>query len=266
MGDGSCYAAAFMDPLLRSRTGQPNIERRYLAFLSEAAAFCGCMSGSRMDKVSACDASALLSNEVIGSDWMLAGDSAVALEPISAQGIQVALKLGCQGAVVVHTLLSDTSSAPVAEMFYREQCRAIAARHGRTTREFYARPERFRHEPFWTARASDKINPVPRSAPPGATDATTLLRLSRNASLRELPCLIGDRICLQTALDHPRLDGPVSHLGDVAVAALLKGTTKAQTAGELCRSWTRTGLAGRSLTLLHWFLKNGILTPTDVTT
>ena len=265
LADGSCNAVVFMDPLLRSRTEQPNIERTYLAFLSEAAVFCDFMSGSRMDKISACDASALLANEVIGSDWMLVGDSAVALEPISAQGIQVALKLGCQGAVVVHTLLSDASSAPVAEMFYRNQCRAIAARHGRATTEFYAGPERFQHEPFWMARASHKINPAPRPAPTGPVDATTLLRLSTNTSLRELPCLVGDRICLQMALDHPSLDGPVSHLGNVAVAALLNGITEAQTASELCLSWTRTGLAERPLTLIYWFLKNGILTPTDVT-
>jgi flavin-dependent dehydrogenase len=264
LADGSCTAVVFMDPLLRSRTEQPNIERRYLAFLSEAAVFRDFMSGSRMDQISACDASALLTNEVIGSDWMLVGDSAVALEPISAQGIQVALKLGCQGAVVVHTLLSDVSSAPVAEMFYRNQCRAIAARHGRATTQFYAGPERFEHEPFWIARASHKINPAPLPSPTGPVDATTLLRLSTNTSLRELPCLVGNRICLQMALDHPSLDGPVSHLGNVAVAALLNGITEAQTAGELCLSWTRTGLAERPLTLIHWFLKNGILTPTDV--
>jgi hypothetical protein len=252
-----------MDPVLKNRRGQPGIESIYLAFLSEAAVFGDCLSGSRMDRVSACDASALLANEVIGSDWMLVGDSAVALEPISAQGIQVALKLGCQGAVVAHTLISDASSAPVAEMFYRDQCRAIAARHGRATTEFYAGPERFRHEPFWMARASRNTNPAPRPAPTGLVDATTLLRLSTDASLRDLPCLIGDRICLQTALDHPSLDGPVSYLGNASVAALLSGTTEAQTAGDLCRSWTLKGLAERPLRLLHWFLKNGILAPTD---
>jgi flavin-dependent dehydrogenase len=265
LADGSCYAVVFTDPLLRSRTEQPNIERRYLAFLSEAAGCGDFMSGSRMDTISACDASALLTNEVIGSDWMLVGDSAVALEPISAQGIQVALKLGCQGAVVVHTLLSDASSALVAETFYRNQCRAIATRHSRATREFYAKPERFQHEPFWMARASHKIDPAPHPAPTGPVDATTLLRLSTNTSLREFPCLVGDRICIQLALDHPNLDGPVSHLGNVAVAALLNGIAEAQTAGELCLSWTRRGLAERPFTLLDWFLKNGILTPTDVT-
>lgn len=84
-------------------------------------------------------------------------------------------------------------------------------------------------------------------------------------SLRELPCLIGDRICLQMALDHPSLDGPVSHLANVALATLLNEITEAKTAGELCLSWTRAGLAERPLTLLHWFLKNGILTPMAVT-
>jgi flavin-dependent dehydrogenase len=261
LADGSCYAVVFMDPLLRSRTERPNIERSYLAFLSEAAVCGDFMSGSRMDTIGACDASALLTNDVIGSDWMLVGDSAVALEPISAQGIQVALKLGCQGAVVIHTLLSDASSALAAEIFYRNQCRAIATRHSRATREFYAGPKRFQREPFWMARASYRIDPAPRPAPAGPVDATTLLRLSTNTSLRELPCLVGDRICLQVALDHPNLDGPASHLGDVAIAPLLVGTTKAQTATQLCRSWTQMGLAERPLILLQWFVENGILVP-----
>jgi hypothetical protein len=253
-----------MDPVLRKQSGQLSIENIYMAFLSQAAMFGNCLNGSQMARVRACDASALLANKVIGSDWMLVGDSAVALEPISAQGIQVALKLGCQSAVVVHTLLSDASSAPVAETFYRGQCQAIAARHGRVATEFYAGPKRFRHERFWIARASHHTNPALRSATAGLVDATTLLRLSTDASFRSLPCLVGDRICLKTALDHPSLDGPVAYLGNVAVAALLRGTTEAQKAGDLYRSWMRMGLAERPLTLLHWFLRNGILTPADM--
>ena len=265
--DGRCSAVVFMAPTLCRRRAKPSIESIYLTFLSEAASLRPCLSGSQIGRVSACDASAIVANEVIGNDWMVVGDSAVALEPISAQGIQVALKLGCQGAVVVHTLISDPSSAPMAKMFYRDQCRAIAARHGRAATEFYAKPERFRHEPFWMARASCNTNPPRRPALPiGPVDATTTLRLSTDASLRNVPCLIGDRICLHTALDHPSLDGPVSHLGDVAVAPLLRSITLAQTAGELCRSWVRAGLTERPLTLLGWFWKNGVLISTDVPT
>jgi 2-polyprenyl-6-methoxyphenol hydroxylase-like FAD-dependent oxidoreductase len=262
--DGSCYAIAFMDPALRRQSGQLSIEKIYTAFLSEAAVSRDCLGGSRMDRVRACDASALLANKVIGSDWILVGDSAVALEPISAQGIQVALKLGCQSAAVVHTLLSDASSAPVAETFYRGQCQAIAARHARVATEFYAGPKRFRHDPFWMARTSHHTNPALGSATAGLVDSTTLLRLSTDASFRRLPCLVGDRICLKTALDHPSLDGPVAYLGNVAVAALLRGTTEAQRAGDLYHSWMRRGLTERPLTLLHWFLRNGILTPANM--
>ena len=263
LADGICCAAAFMDPLLRSRCGQKSIESNYLAFLSEATIFNGHLSAPRIDKVSACDASALLANEVIGPDWMLVGDSAVALEPISSQGIQIALKLGLQAAVVAHTLLSDPSSAPIAETFYREQCRGIAARHRKATTEFYATPERFQREPFWTVRASHKTNPPPPSTPTAPIDPATPLRLSSEATLREIPCLIGDRIRLQPALHHPNLDAPVSHLGNVAVAALLSGIVQPQSSDDLCRLWTQTGLTERPLPLLHWFLKNGILTPTD---
>lgn len=267
LADGRHTAVAFMAPALCSRSPKLSIESIYLSFLSEAASLRNCLNGSQIARVSACDASAILSNEVIGNDWMLVGDSAVALEPISAQGIQVALKLGCQGAVVVHTLISTPSSATMAQTFYRKQCRAIAARHTRTAIEFYARPERFRDEPFWMARASCNTNLPPRPAlPPCPIDTTTPLRLSTDASLRDVPCLIGDRICLQTALDHPRLDGPISHLGDVAVAPLLRGITPGQTAGELCSSWLRAGLTERPLTLLGWFLKNGVLASTDAPT
>jgi flavin-dependent dehydrogenase len=263
--DGRCSAVAFMAPTLCRRRAKPSIESIYLTFLSEAASLRSCVNASQIGRVSACDASATVANEVIGNDWMVVGDSAVALEPISAQGIQVALKLGCQGAVVLHTLISDPSSAPVAEMFYRDQCRAIAARHSRAATEFYAKPERFQQQPFWMARASYNLSPPRRPALPiGAVDATTRMRLSTHASLRNVPCLVGDRICLQTAIDHPSLDGPVSHLGDVAVASLLKDITPARKASELCRSWVRDGLTERPLALLGWFLKNEILGPANM--
>jgi hypothetical protein len=254
-----------MDPVLRSRSGQRGIESTYMALVSEAAEFGDRSPSSRIDRVSACDASAFLADEVIGSDWMLVGDSAVTLEPISGQGVQVAIKLGCQGAIVAHTLISDASSTPLAQMFYRNQCRATAARHAKATKQFYAGPDRFRREPFWRARAG-RHNPTLRGAPMNPVGAMTPVRLSAAACLRDLPCLIGDRICLCTALDHPSVDSPISHLGNVGVAALLRETTTAQTAGELCRSWMRKGLTERPLTLLHWFLENGVLTPADGTT
>ncbi|MCW3100739.1 MAG: hypothetical protein JWL77_6357 [Chthonomonadaceae bacterium] len=263
--DGNYCAVAFMDPLPHSHqifsSRETSIGSRYQNFLSEATVFEDCLRGQQMSPVSACDASAFLAEEVIGSDWMLVGDSSVALEPISAQGVQVALKLGCQGAAVVHTLLSDASSAPIAESFYRDQCRRIAARHVKTTRQFYAGPERFREEPFWRSRAfniQDSDPPLPPLSP-DAISPTTRVRLSPEAELRAIPCLIGDRICLQTALEHPSLDSPLSHLGDVAVATLLLGTTQPQAAEELCRSWAQQGVADQPLPLLYWFLQREIL-------
>jgi 2-polyprenyl-6-methoxyphenol hydroxylase-like FAD-dependent oxidoreductase len=265
--DGSYCAVAFLDPPSRSRCrgadAATSLEECYHALLSETTVFGDCLHGQRLSRVTACDASAFLAEEVIGSDWMLVGDSAVTLEPISAQGVQVALKLGCQGAAVVHTLLSDTSSVPIAESFYRNQCRRIAARHVKTTQQFYAGPERFREEPFWRSRAfqaqdSDPPLPLP---PPDPISPTTRVRLSPEAELRAIPCLIGDRICMHMALAHPSLDNPLSHLGDIAVVALLLGTTQAQAAGELCRSWVQQGIADRPLPLLYWFLQREILVP-----
>jgi 2-polyprenyl-6-methoxyphenol hydroxylase-like FAD-dependent oxidoreductase len=265
--DGSYAAVAFLDPPSRSRRrgadATTSLEERYHALLSETTVFGDCLHGPRLSHVTACDTSAFLAEEVIGSDWMLVGDSAVTLEPISAQGVQVALKLGCQGAAVVHTLLSDASSVLIAESFYRDQCRRIAARHVKTTRQFYAAPERFREEPFWRSRAfqaQDSDLPLPHPSP-DAVSPTTRVHLSPEAELRAIPCLIGDRICLQTALEHPSLDSPVSHLGDIAVATLLLGTTQARAAGELCRSWVQQGVADHPLSLLYWFLQREILVP-----
>jgi flavin-dependent dehydrogenase len=259
--DGSYCAVAFIDPQLRGRSGPRGIEAIYRAFISSTADIGPRLRGAQMDSLGACDASATVANEVIGSDWILVGDSAVALEPMSAQGIQVAIKLGCQGAVVAHSVICDKSRAPMAETFYREQCRAIAERHRRATTNFYASPKRFKHEPFWAKRAPTNNKPAATSVRIPAVSAKTLLRISSESSIREVPCLIGDRICLHAALTHPSFDSPVSHVGSVAVATLLAEAASTQTAGELCRLWLQAGLTKRPSLLLHWLLKNRILIP-----
>jgi len=201
----------------------------------------------------------MLTHNVIGSDWMLVGDSAVSLEPISSQGIQVALKLGCQGAVVAHTILSDPSSTQLAMRFYSDQCTAISAKHVESALTLYGQVGKSRHQLFWTRRVPHEPNVLPAPASIDTLDASTRLTLSADAVLRDVPCLIGDRICLRKALEHRNLDGPVSHLGNVPVTALLDALTGRPTAGKICQNWIGTGFVERPLPLLYWFLNNGII-------
>jgi hypothetical protein len=265
LADGNCCAVAFADPVLRSQSKHRDIQSDYLNLVSQAGILADCLNGCRSGRVSACDASGVAAEEVIGRDWMLVGDSAVALEPISAQGIQVALKMGFQGAIVAHTLISNAGSAPIAETFYRDQCRAIATRHAHVAGEFYARPLRFQDEPFWKSRASRNNKFALEAARSAPVEMATKLRLSANARLHDVPCLIGERIRMHPALNHTGLDGPVSHLGEIAVAALLNPITEAKTIEEICRLWTQMELTQRPLPLVHWFLKNGVLMPIDAT-
>jgi len=261
--DGSYCAAAFMDPQHIRRPGRPGIDDVYLQFLSGSTLFKDLLGGARLEQVWACDASAYLADDVIQSDLMLVGDSAISMEPLSAQGVQVAMKLGCQGAAVVHTMLTDEGSSAVAQSFYRRQCQGIAARHQQALREFYSEPRRFECEPFWKKRAIRSSDRAPRNLQSSQIRESTRLRLSPNARLQETPCLVGDRIDLQLALEHPSLDGPMSHLGRMSIAALLHGAEKAQSAGSFCRGWAATGLAERPIQVLNWLIQHGILTQVD---
>ncbi len=96
----------------------------------------------------------LLLDAVCGADWIRVGDAAMAVDPLSGNGIFQALSSALQAPAVVNTLLKRPEHRALAQAFHSQRVSALFHRFARIGRDFYAQETRWPERPFWQARAA----------------------------------------------------------------------------------------------------------------
>src|SRR5262249_18379051 len=117
----------------------------------------GLASGAELERVWACDASLYLAETCGGPQFLLAGDAASFIDPLSSYGVKKALASAWIAAVVVHTfLLHPQLGAGPVDFHDRWEHRVYAAHLRRVVQ--HACEAAARHPgPFWTARAETPL-------------------------------------------------------------------------------------------------------------
>lgn len=95
---------------------------------------------------------AILFNEVSGSNWLRVGDAAMAVDPLSGNGIFQSLSSALQAPAVINTLLQCPERAALARRFHQQRVEHLFLRFARTGREFYAMEQRWQDQAFWRDR------------------------------------------------------------------------------------------------------------------
>lgn len=96
----------------------------------------------------------VLNEAVAGDDWIRVGDAAMAVDPLSGNGIFQALSSALQAPAVVATLRHDPGRAALAQRFHAQRIAHLFYRFARTGRDFYAMEARWPQSPFWAVRRS----------------------------------------------------------------------------------------------------------------
>ncbi len=96
----------------------------------------------------------VLNEAVVGDDWIRVGDAAMAVDPLSGNGIFQALSSALQAPAVIATLRHDPSRAALARHFHQQRIERLFYRFARIGRDFYAQESRWTQAPFWSARRS----------------------------------------------------------------------------------------------------------------
>lgn len=128
---------------------------------------------------------AILADEVCGANWLRVGDAAMAVDPLSGNGIFQSLSSALQAPAVINTLLEHPAQAELARHFHRQRVRQLFLRFARIGRDFYAMEQRWAAEPFWQARSVWPDMEAAHAVPGTGTGA---LRVAR------APVLNGERI------------------------------------------------------------------------
>jgi flavin-dependent dehydrogenase len=95
---------------------------------------------------------AILSAQTCGDNWIRVGDAAMAVDPLSGNGIFQSLSSALQAPAVINTLLRKPERAALARRFHQQRVEQLFLRFARIGRDFYADEQRWLDQPFWQAR------------------------------------------------------------------------------------------------------------------
>ncbi len=95
---------------------------------------------------------AILCPQVCGDHWIRVGDAAMAVDPLSGNGIFQSLSSALQAPTVINTLLRKPERRLLAQRFHQQRVEQLFLRFARIGRDFYADEQRWPDQPFWQAR------------------------------------------------------------------------------------------------------------------
>jgi flavin-dependent dehydrogenase len=131
---GNLIVASFCDPEHPATLG-PETARR--------------IAGARPIQQWQCSARAQAATQVHGDDWLAVGDSSLAADPLSSQGISQALAMGIAAGEAISRHLGGDSSGLAR---YADSVAALRRQFLVARRDTYRRELRFTDSPFWRCR------------------------------------------------------------------------------------------------------------------
>lgn len=260
----SRHVAVMIEPRAGPIQGRADLERLYLEELSRAQHHARLLSSARrITGPSACTATPYAARRYDGDGFLLVGDAASFIDPLSSFGVGKALSSGWLAAVVVNTALRNPALEQHARKLFSQRERTAATHYFRLTAEFYAEAAAHHAHPFWTARAEATLGGELGDAPAAAAAEQLLgdprvrhalhrLRASSEIRLRPssrlsralLPTVREREVVLVEHLVTPEMPEGIAFVGPVHLPHLLDLLPRYSQIPDLYDAWRRTHSAG----------------------
>lgn len=260
--NGTFNAAVFLDrEIYPKRRGER--QQFYESLLAKTTLFQGCLQGNLETPVRVCDASSYFATDSIEPDFIRVGEAALSIDPLSSQGVQVAMMSAFTGSIAVHTILTHPERTDVAIAFYRDRQQETVDRNQKTATELYAEQDIYPPTSFWQIRAQKPLIPDETQWQLNTYlfNLNSRVQLSPVAKLMLAPVIQGNLIEKVKALQHPGLERPVAYLGNVAIANFLDELIAGKTVLELMQQWSKQQTLPICWQVLQWFWFQHILVP-----
>jgi len=208
--------------------------------------------GARLERAFACDASTYAASAYAGPQFLLVGDAASFIDPLSSFGVKKALASAWLGAIVVHTCLADSDRREMALAFFSGREREMRMAHVLAARAF-AREAFARYAtPFWerridppAAQSDPAMDPQKVGLKPDTTDVALAferfkaapsieLRLADRLPLERRPIVRGREIVLEETLA-----GGLRFAGNVDLLALARMAPRHRQVPDLFEAYCR---------------------------
>jgi flavin-dependent dehydrogenase len=261
LGSGKSLAAVFIDPKRLSGTTRENIDTTYRALLGRCRLFRESGFGGLDGPVKACDASSHYAEVAATSDFVKVGDANLSVDPLSSQGVQLAIASGIQAAIVINTLAKYPENSEAAILFYQDRQKERVQQFAAKTAAFYEERAAVCDQPFWQQRAIFAGNATPPIFAWERLDCNCLIRLSDMAKIEKTPAIQGEFIASMPALRHRNLGRPVTYVGNVEIVPLLRRIQFGRTAQSVVQSWSERASVEDSWKILQWLWDRKIIVP-----
>ncbi|WP_349631095.1 flavin-dependent monooxygenase QhpG [Bradyrhizobium jicamae] len=262
LADGSFVAQVYQRAADCAGLSPTTRAARYRATLQTTRLFSMPADAVLLDPVRARDASCRLAITPVTPRMIRIGDCCVAMDPLSSQGVQSAIRAGLRGSAVVNTILSGGDAAAAIE-FYTNAVAADAARHREASAAFYT-DVAGRPSLFWRERAS--APPQPQHVPTEPLVRPLRVRLSPDARLIDHPVIERDQVRRRPALIHPRLSEPVAFVQGVALPSVLAPLGRVHDVSDILAQWSSTMPPQIAQALLDWLIRHEVLLDDDLPT
>ena len=251
-------ATVFLDAARVAGLGGCDRSRLYRRLLSRSKLLHNLLIDKVSDTISVRDATARLAKDLIGDDFIRIGEAAVAIDPLSSQGVQAAILSAIQGSASVHTILSTGFQNDDAFEFFRERQHDLAVKSRQTAARFY-RAHRS-EKPFWKVRqAADGKSTEPTQRALHKSTLPTELCVSDALEIVEVPVLADGWVRRACALGHPRLERPTAYFDGIALAPLIADIRELRATEHILARWCRHLPLETATRIMDWMWSVGIV-------
>ncbi|WXL26833.1 lycopene cyclase family protein [Ectopseudomonas mendocina] len=243
LDDGRCYWQITLDAGAAELPSRDALDV-YCAARRQSSALAAELFGDSVNTqapVYARSSTAILAQQVVGENWIRVGDAAMAVDPLSGNGVFQSLSSALQAPAVINTLLQHPGRAELASRFHHQRVEHLFMRFARTGRDFYAMEQRWPEHGFWQARRS-----WPDAEPMHAAADFEQLRVARMPVLND--GLIDEAEVVITA-DQPL---GIWHINGVALAPIVRSVQ----AGQLEKALELLQPAQKQM-IQGWLLQQG---------
>jgi hypothetical protein len=224
-GRDRAVVSVFFDPRRLRPKKMGNLQTSYVHLLQQFQVLQPSRFGQQCSDPRGCDAISQHSGDPISDQHIRVGDACLSVDPLSSQGVHLALQSGIQAAIVVHTILKKPENAELAKQFFQMRVAERVNRYTDKTRYEYSRVSAVRRESFWHERAGDAtaveahaIRPLIETPPQPPPVQVTV---SPDATIEQAPVIDGIFVEERQVLRHPNIEGTIAYVDGINLVPLL---------------------------------------------
>jgi 2-polyprenyl-6-methoxyphenol hydroxylase-like FAD-dependent oxidoreductase len=216
------------------------------------------------------------------------GEAAFALDPVSASGMEKAMRCALQAVIALHTIefCDDAAHQALAQDYFRQHIAETCARHSLWAARHYR--QAWCHDlPFWHRRSTLSLPdgasgasgaagqalcaalaqevqhlqhyrpPKPYSGPMLRSDQ--VMRFAPQASMANVPCVIENRVQQHPAIIHPHLERPLVFMENEALLPRLGLLQEQPTLAMLLDVLSQSMTMPKAQRILGWLWQRGVI-------